>query len=100
MSVADIVVAAQSLIRTKSLMLYGRQCGFINVGARNVPTRREARFVQDQRPFRIGDDAVPMTDYQPARGLADIDAVVAVGGMAHDPFVFFVESVHGRPRKS
>jgi hypothetical protein len=23
--------------------------------------------------------------------------MVAVGGMAHDPFVFFVEGVHGRP---
>jgi hypothetical protein len=29
--------------------------------------------------------------------LADVDAVVAVGGVAHDPLVFFIESVHGRP---
>src|SRR5262249_65711 len=30
-------------------------------------------------------------------GPADVDAVVAVCGMAQDPFVFFVEGIHGRP---
>src|SRR5215471_8971835 len=29
--------------------------------------------------------------------LADVDPVVAVGGMAHDAFVFFVEPIHGGP---
>src|SRR5215475_10983555 len=29
----------------------------------------------------------------------DVNAVVAVGGMAHDSFVFFIEGVHGRPGK-
>jgi hypothetical protein len=30
-------------------------------------------------------------------GLADVDAMVAVSGMARDPFVFFVERLHGLP---
>src|SRR5215470_3049374 len=38
-----------------------------------------------------------MADHEATRGLADINAVVAVGGMAQDPFVLFIESVHGRP---
>src|SRR5689334_4783235 len=32
-----------------------------------------------------------------ARRLPDVDAVVAVGGMARNSFVFFVECVHGWP---
>src|SRR5260370_34669859 len=38
-----------------------------------------------------------MADHQVTGGLANVDAVVAVSGMAHDPFVRFVESVHGPP---
>jgi hypothetical protein len=38
-----------------------------------------------------------MTDHEATGGLANVDTVVAVGGMAQDPFVFFVEGVHGRP---
>src|SRR5213594_2156024 len=38
-----------------------------------------------------------MADHEATRGLTDVDAVVTVGGMAKDPFVFFVEGVHGRP---
>jgi hypothetical protein len=40
-----------------------------------------------------------MMDHETTGGPADIDAMVAVSGMAHDPFVFFVESVRIRPRK-
>src|SRR5258708_21276613 len=38
-----------------------------------------------------------MADHEMTRCLADVDAVVAVGGMAHDPFVLFVEGFHGVP---
>src|SRR5437773_8997533 len=38
-----------------------------------------------------------MADHEATGGLADVDAVVAVSGMAHDPFVLFVKSVHRRP---
>jgi uncharacterized protein (DUF2237 family) len=41
--------------------------------------------VQDQRTGAVGDEAVTAADYQVPAGLADIDAVVAVGGMANDP---------------
>src|SRR4051812_27101668 len=99
MCVADVVVAAQPFVGTKGLMLNGRQCRLIDVGACNVPARRGARFIEDHRPLRIGDDAITMTHDEPARGLADIDTVIAVGGMAYDPLVFFVESFHGGPSK-
>ena len=45
----------------------------------------------------IGDGAIMMADHQVAGGLANVDAVVAVSGMARDPFVFFVERIHGLP---
>jgi hypothetical protein len=32
-------------------------------------------------------------------GLADIEAVIAISGVADDPLVFFVKAVHGRPRE-
>src|SRR5258708_10623373 len=38
-----------------------------------------------------------MADHEVTGGLANVDAVVAVSCMAHDPFVFFIESVHGPP---
>ena len=34
-----------------------------------------------------------------AAGLADVDPVVGIGGVADDPLVFFVEGVHGPPRE-
>src|SRR5262249_51351641 len=40
-----------------------------------------------------------MTDHEPTGGLADVDTVIAVSGMAENPFVFFVKGVHGRPRE-
>src|SRR5262249_19771177 len=36
-------------------------------------------------------------NHEIARGLANVDAVIAVGGMADDSLVFFVECIHGRP---
>src|SRR5215467_11897093 len=38
-----------------------------------------------------------MTYHEAAGGPADVDPVVAVSGMAENPFVFFVKGVHGRP---
>src|SRR5262249_52233152 len=40
-----------------------------------------------------------MADHEVTGGLANIDAVVGVSGMAHDSLVFFVESVHSPPGK-
>src|SRR5262249_12503800 len=56
-----------------------------------------AGLVEDERPLGIGDDAVTMADDEVTGSLANVDAVVAVSGMAHDSFVFFVEGVHGPP---
>src|ERR1700757_1330428 len=80
-------------------MFHEGQRGLIDIGARNVPARREAGLVEHNRPLAIGDDAVAMTDHETAGGLPDVDAMVAVGGMTPDPFVFFVEGVHGWPGK-
>src|SRR5262249_12605870 len=32
-----------------------------------------------------------------AAGVADVDAVVGVGGVGDDPLLFFVEGIHGPP---
>src|SRR6266478_7288918 len=92
-----VVVAAQPFVRAEGLAFHGSERRIINVGTWNVPTRREAGLVQNHGPFSIGNDAVPIADHEMTGCLADVYAVVAVGGMAHDPFVLFVESLHGRP---
>ena len=79
------------------MLLHGSQRGFIDVGARNVPARREAGLVKHQRPLRIGDDAVTLADQEAPGGLTDVDAVIAVGGMAEDSFVFFIKGLHCSP---
>src|SRR5262249_29186253 len=81
----------------EGLEFHGREGGLIDVCAWNVPARREAGLVEDERPRGIGYDAVTMADHEVTGGLANVDAVVVVSGMAHDPFVFFVEGVHGPP---
>src|SRR5258708_25349110 len=97
MCVTNVVVAAQPLVRAESLAFHGSERRPINVGTWNVPARREARLVKNYGPFSIGNDTVTMADHEMTRCLADVDAVVAVGGMAHDPFVLFVECFHGGP---
>src|SRR5215831_1573176 len=95
--VVDGVVAAEPFVWAEGLAIHGSEGGLIDVCAWNVPTRREAGLVEDERPRGIGDDAVMMADHEVTGGLANVDAVVVVGGMAHDSFVFLVESVHGPP---
>src|SRR6266852_6397369 len=97
MCITDVVVAAWPFVRAEGLAFHGSKCRLINVGTGNVPTRREAGLVENHGPFSIGNDVVTMADYEMAGCLADVDAVVAVGGMAHDAFVLFVEGLHGRP---
>jgi hypothetical protein len=81
----DVVVAAKSLVRAKGLMFHEGQHRLIDVGAQNVPAWRKTGLVQDYGPFRIGDDAVLMTNHEVARRLADIDSVVTIGGVTQDP---------------
>src|SRR5262245_15280038 len=38
-----------------------------------------------------------MTNHEATGGPTNVDEVIAVGSMAQDPFVFFVQGVHGRP---
>src|SRR6266851_4051669 len=97
MCVTNVVVAAQPLVRAESLAFHGSERRLINVGTWNVPARREAGLVKNHGPFSIGNDAVTMADHEMTRCLPDVNAVVAVGGMAHDAFVLFVESLHSRP---
>src|SRR5215510_3592615 len=99
MCVTDVVVAAQSFVRAEGLLVHSSQRRLVDVSAWHVPARREARFVQDARSLAIGDDTVPMVDHEVAGGLTDVDAVVAVCGMAEDPFVFLIKGFHGVPRE-
>jgi hypothetical protein len=80
--ITDGVIAAEAFIWAEGLEFHGSERGLINVGARHVPARREAGFVEDERPPSVGNDAVIMGDHEVTRGLANVDAVVAVGGMA------------------
>ena len=93
----DGVIAAEPFVWAEGLQFHQCEGGLINVGALNVPARREAELVEDERTRGIGDGAVMMADHEVTGALANVDAVIAVGGMAHDPFVFFVERVHGLP---
>src|SRR5262249_7140914 len=90
---------AQAFVRTEGLVFHCSQRGFVDVGAHDVPAWREARLEEHQWPPSIGDDAVTMANHESTRGLSDVDAMVAVGSMAQDPFVFFIKGIHSRPRK-
>src|SRR5262245_49668752 len=80
-------------------MFHGSQGRLVDVGAWNIPARREPALVENQRSLGIGNDAITLTDHEVTGGLADVDAMVTVRGMTHDPLVFFVECVHGWPGK-
>jgi hypothetical protein len=121
--ITDVVVAAQPFVRAEGLVFHGGSARthprrrVPRTSAAQSPIRR-GRPAAWYRPgiglvsawyrpgiglvsawYRpgIGNDAVTAANHQAAGGLTNVDAVEAVGGMAHDPFVFFVESVHGRP---
>ena len=95
--VTDVEIAAQPFVRAESLVFHGDQLRLVNVGASNVPARCKAGFVEDYGALSVGDNAVMMANHQPSRGLSDVDAVVTVSGMTHDPLIFFVKSLHRRP---
>src|SRR5262245_38624880 len=95
--IIDGVIAAEPFVWAESLELHWSEGGLIDVGAWNVPARRKAGLVEDERMRGFGDGAVTMADHEVTGGLANVDAVVAVSGMPHDPFVFFVERVHSLP---
>jgi hypothetical protein len=78
----------------------GSEGGVIDIGSVDVPARRETGFIEDQWSRGLGNDAVLVADGEFTRALANVNAVVAVGGMAEDAFVFFVEGVHGAPGES
>src|SRR5690242_692966 len=91
--ITDVVIAAEPFVWAEGLALYGSEDGseggLVDIGAQDVPARRKAGLVEDERPRRISDDAVMMTDHEVTGSLANVDAVIAVSGMAHDSFVFF-----------
>src|SRR5262245_57981722 len=93
----DVVIAAQPLVGTECLVVHRCQRGLVDVGSWNIPPWREAGLVKNQRPLGIGNSSVTMVDHEPTRGFANVDAMVAVGSMTQDAFVFLIEGVHGRP---
>src|SRR5215471_4237854 len=99
MCFTDVVIAAYPFVRTEGLVFHGGQRGLVDIDAWNVPPWREAGLVENQRSLGIGDDAITVTDHEVTGGLADVDAMVTVGGMTHDSFVFFVECVPLRARR-
>src|SRR5262245_23894178 len=59
----DAVIAAEPFVWAESLEFHRREGGLIDVGALNVPARREAGLVEDERTRGIGDGAVMIADY-------------------------------------
>src|SRR4051812_161926 len=75
--VTDVVVAAEPFVWAEGLEFHRREGGLIDVGAGNVPAWSKARLVEHERPLGVSDDAVTMAGHEVARGLANVDAVVA-----------------------
>lgn len=94
---ADGVAVGQAFVRAERLALSGFEGRLVDVVAVHVPPRGEPRLVEHDGPVRIGDHAVAVTDDEMTRGGPDVDAMVGVGGIPNDAFVFFVERVHGTP---
>src|SRR5262249_12041488 len=82
--VTDGVVAAEPFVWAEGLEFHGSEGGLIDVCTWNVPARRESGLVEDERPRGIGYDAVTLADHEVTGGLANVDAMVVVSGMAHD----------------
>src|SRR5262245_52433969 len=98
MCITDVVVAAQPFVRAEGLIVFhGSKRGLIDVSAWNVPTRSKAGFVKCYWPPGIDNGVVTMANHQVTGRLADVNAVIAVRGMAQNSFVFFIEGVHCRP---
>src|SRR5262249_16993580 len=87
----------EPFVWAEGLKLYWSEGGLVDIDAQDVPARREAGLEEGERPRGVGDSAVMMADHEVTRGLANVDAVVVVSGMACDSFVFLVESIHGLP---
>src|ERR1700720_266355 len=77
----DGVIAAEPFVWAEGLEFHRSEGGLIDVGALNIPARREAGLVEDERTHGIGDGAVMIADHEVAGSLANVDAVVAVSGM-------------------
>jgi len=56
-----------------------------------------SRTRKEQAALGIGDYTVTMPDHEMTRCLADVNAVVAVGGITYDSLILFVGGVHSRP---
>lgn len=95
--ISNGVIAAETLVRTEGLKLHRSEGRLVDIGTWNVPAGCKAGFVKHQRPLRIGDDPTLMVDHEVTRGLADVDAVIGIGGVTHDAFVLLVECIHGSP---
>src|SRR5262245_19416029 len=64
MCVPNVVVAAQSFIRAEGLPLDRSECSLINVGAWNVPSRCEARLIENHGRCGVRDEAFAMADHE------------------------------------
>ena len=70
---------------------WGQRLGH-DVVSRDVPARGEARLVQHQGAGGVRDDSVAGADDEVAGRVADVDAVVRVGGVPEDALVLLVEA--------
>src|SRR5260221_4904204 len=97
LALADVVVTGEALVGAERLPLDGNERALVDVLARHVPARRETGLVEHERPLGVGDNPRAVLDDQVARALADVVAVILIGGVTDDALVLLVEAVHRPP---
>lgn len=96
-SVANRIIVAEPFVGTERLKLYRCEGGLVDVITRDIPAWSEPGFVKAQWMPGIRNDAVVVADHEVTRTLSNIYAMVWVGSMTQDSFVFFIEGIHGAP---
>src|SRR5712691_12683213 len=96
-ALADVVVTGEALVGAERLPLDGDERALVDVLARHVPARRETGLVEHERPLGVGDNPRAVLDDKVARALADVVAVIRIGGVTDDALVLLVEAIHLLP---
>lgn len=96
-SVANRIIAAEPFVGTERLKLYRCEGGLVDVITRDIPAWSEPGFVKAQWMPGIHNDAVVVADHEVTRTVSNIYAMVWVGSMTQDSFVFLIEGIHGAP---
>ena len=90
-------VLRDALVRARAARLRRREEVDADIGARDVPARREAGLDEQQRAVGLGDDRPVELDADMARAAQHVDAVVRVARVLEDLVVLLPPRVHRVP---